>query len=96
MNTVESITVSRVVSLARLNLSEATAWALHAKASDALPAQLASEIDDVRFLISLLDDAVVSGYGVSDNEALTVLQRACILYGRAHGLSKSDGSLFLS
>ena len=87
MNAVESITASRVVSLARLNLVEATAWALHAESRDVLPARIAGEIDSLRFLLGLLDDVVAEGGVVSDSEALTVLQRACVLYGEALGLA---------
>lgn len=82
MNTIESITASRVVSLAHLNLTEATAWAMHAKARGVLPVGIAQEIENVRFLLEILDDG-----DVSDQEALTVLQRACILYGQTLGLS---------
>ena len=87
MNAVESITASRVVSLARLNLAEATAWALHAKSRGALPARIVGEIDSLRFLLELLEDAVAEGGVVSDQEALTVLQRACVLYGQTLGLA---------
>ena len=86
MNAVESITASRLVSLARLNLAEATAWALHAESRGVLPVRVAGEIDSLLFLLGLLDDAVAEGTEVSDGEALTVLQRACVLYGEVLGL----------
>ena len=89
MNTIESVTTSRLVSLARLNLAEATAWALHAQANAVLPLEIAREAEDLRFLITVLDDTVAEGGSVSDQEALIVLQRACILYGRTLGLSKA-------
>jgi hypothetical protein len=81
MNTIEEITVRRLVSLAHDNVAEASAWCMYG-GTLTRPA-LTAQIDALRDTLQGIDNSLAEGLEVPEHEVLRVLQQACILYGKA-------------